>query len=211
MSYLGGFEKIGNYSFRGASFECEFNFPKTFHDLGIFGLKTLAFEPGGYYECDGDFLLGGGYVSAIGHFKSDEIIKIPNGSIGIDDRGFEGMRWTKIEFPETLVRIESRAFLFADADSLVIPGNVKSVGTRAFDQASIRSLHFEEGFERLNYSVFDNAGIDDIYLPSSVVAVPIGCFDNMSGECTVHCANENVANLVQRSVNLPNIHIVVDS
>lgn len=102
-----------------------------------------------YFRIENDVLL---------KFKDSRADKavIPNGVKTIGERAFENCWIETVELPETLERIERRAFRFCSyLRKIIIPDSVKIIGNEAFRQC--RNLEYTEigdGVEKIGSSAF---------------------------------------------------------
>ena len=136
-------EKIEGWVFSGAKVLKQINIGKGVNNLDAsfiitvddFIEKVNIDEENPYYSSDENYIYNKDKTKIITFIKDVESYKIPEGVLTIGSNAFNTMssKLKNIEFPNTLITIEDRAFINCTSlEKIEIPNNVQNIGNNAF-------------------------------------------------------------------------------
>ncbi|MDR1362645.1 MAG: leucine-rich repeat domain-containing protein [Spirochaetaceae bacterium] len=102
---------------------------------------------------------------------------INNMDVNVIGRGaFAGKGITGAELPETIIRIEDRAFMNNKLKSIKLPAGLKFIGDEAFKKNRIETINLPEGVAEIGFRAFEKNRVAELALPSSLKTAGDYCF-----------------------------------
>ena len=184
-----GFVSVEAWAEGYTSYEETISFNIT--DVGlIYGDFTYEVADGevtitGYLGNDTDITIpaqiDGRAVTVIGEeaFQDSAIenVILPDTVERIEDKAFYRVLLQSINFPDGLENIGDYAFVYAEFESISLPTTLKSIGRGAFYCTPLRSLIIPEGVEYIGDQAFqENWQLTSVRLPSTLKEISSGLF-----------------------------------
>ena len=123
-----------------------------------------------------DFIIKGTtLVLYTGH--KEHVTVVPAGICIIGEDAFSGSDVRSVLLPNTVTRIEARAFEGSQLSHCNFPSSLRTIGEDAFRECTeLCSVHFADGLEDIGSFAFSESGIKTAILPPSMRRLRTGVF-----------------------------------
>ena len=156
--------------------------PDTLYGLKVTQISSEAFA---YKELtsvvipDAITEIGGRSYEIPGSFQGNKLTKVTFGK-GLKTIGVNAFRdnhtLTKIEFPDSLIRIENNAFLDCGLTNIVFGKGLQTIDANAFRSNMITKLTLPVGLQEIRDNAFSNNGITELILPVGLKKIQRNAF-----------------------------------
>lgn len=120
---------------------------------------------------------------------------------------FADKQINSIAIPDTVERIENRAFINNNLTNLSIPDSVTHIGVAAFENNPIETLHLGSSVETIDSRAFFGNSIENVVIPDSVKTIGSSAFNKNIASLTLGSSVESIGNDAFSYNNLSSVKV----